>query len=103
MVAGSQLTTQAVFAAVRAHALARAADDRFLRLLNRMLFRGCAPDRRHRVLSRFYRLPEPLIERFYAGRLTPLDRLRIVSGKPPIPLRDAWPCLREAPLLKDTA
>ena len=103
VVASSQLTTQAVFAAVRAHALARAADDRFLRLLNRMLFRGCAPDRRHRVLSRFYRLPEPLIERFYAGRLTALDRLRIVTGKPPIPLRDAWPCLREAPLLKETA
>lgn len=103
VVAATEPTTAAVFAAVRAHALARAADDRFLRLLNRMLFRGCAPGERHRVLSRFYRLPEPLIERFYAGRLTPLDRLRIVSGKPPIPLRDAWPCLREAPLLKETA
>jgi lycopene beta-cyclase len=97
------LTTPAVFAAVRDHALKRAEDDRFLRLLNRMLFRGCAPDARHRVLSRFYRLPEPLIERFYAGRLTALDRLRIVTGKPPIPIRDALPCLREAPLLKGSA
>lgn len=95
------LTTAAVLAAVRAHALARARDDRFLRLLNRMLFQGCAPEERHRVLSRFYRLPEPLIERFYAGRLTRLDRLRIVTGKPPIPIRDALPCLREAPLLKE--
>lgn len=95
------LTTKAVFAALRAHAVARAADDRFLRLLNRMLFRGCAPEERHRVLSRFYRLSEPLIERFYAGQLTRLDRLRIVSGKPPIPIRDALPCMRETPLLKE--
>lgn len=102
VVAASELATDAVFRAVRAHALARAADDRFLRLLNRMLFHGCPPARRHRVLSRFYRLPEPLIERFYAGKLTGLDRLRIVSGKPPIPIRDALPCLREAPLLKES-
>ena len=103
-VAGTpSLTTPAVFAAVRDYALKRAGDDRFLRLLNRMLFRGCAPHARHRVLSRFYRLPEPLIERFYAGRLTALDRLRIVTGKPPIPIRDALPCLREAPLLKGSA
>ena len=95
------LTTATVFAALRAHAIARARDDRFLRLLNRMLFRGCAPGDRHRVLSRFYRLPEPLIERFYAGRLTTLDKLRIVTGKPPIPIRDALPCLPESPLLKD--
>lgn len=101
VIAGADLRTHAVFAALRRHALEKARDDRFLRLLNRMLFRGCAPERRHRVLSRFYRLPEPLIERFYAGRLTPLDRLRIVTGKPPIPLSDALPCLRETPLLKE--
>jgi len=101
VVAAAGPTTAEVFAAVRAHALARAGNDRFLRLLNRMLFRGCPPDQRHRVLSRFYRLPEPLIERFYAGKLTPLDRLRIITGKPPIPIRDALPCLREAPLLKE--
>lgn len=93
--------TAAVFAAVREAALTRARRDGFLRLLNRMLFRGCAPEARHRVLSRFYRLPEPLIERFYAGRLTALDQLRIVSGKPPIPVRDALTCLREAPLLEE--
>lgn len=97
------LTTAAVREAVRTFAVAKARDDRFLRLLNRMLFRGCRPELRHRVLSRFYRLPEPLIERFYAGRLTRLDRLRIVSGKPPIPLRNAILCLPEAPLLRQVA
>jgi lycopene beta-cyclase len=97
--AAHPLATAVVFAAVRDFALAKAREDRFLRLLNRMLFRGCLPQARHRVLSRFYRLPEPLIERFYAGRLTALDRMRLVSGKPPIPIRNALPCLREAPLL----
>ncbi|CAM3386696.1 lycopene beta-cyclase CrtY [Paracoccus nototheniae] len=96
------LTTDRLRTALRDFALARARQDRFLRLLNRMLFRGCAPDRRYTLLQRFYRMPEGLIERFYAGRLTPLDRLRIVTGKPPIPLRTAIRCLRERPLLKET-
>jgi lycopene beta-cyclase len=103
LVAKTPLTTAAVFAAVRSFALGKARDDRFLRLLNRMLFRGCPPDRRHRVLARFYRLPEPLIERFYAGRLTAIDKARIVCGRPPIRLRDALPCLREARLLEASA
>ncbi|SNT24840.1 lycopene beta-cyclase [Noviherbaspirillum humi] len=58
----------------------------YLRLLNRMLFFASAPAQRYRILQRFYRLPQPLIERFYAGRLTPWDQLRILSGKPPVPL-----------------
>jgi lycopene beta-cyclase len=37
-------------------------------------------------MQRFYGLPEPLIARFYAARLQALDKLRIVSGKPPVPL-----------------
>ena len=100
-IAAAAPTTQAARDAVRRFALRKATGDGFLRLLNRMLFRGCAPDQRRRVLARFYRLPEPLIERFYAGRLTTLDKLRIVTGKPPIPIRDALPCLPESPLLKD--
>lgn len=95
-----RLTTDAVRDAVRGFGLARARQDRFLRLLNRMLFRGCPGPERYRLLQRFYRLPEPLIERFYAGRLTWADRLRIVTGKPPIPISRALTCLPEAPLLK---
>lgn len=56
----------------------------FYRMLTRMLFGAAAPDRRYRMLERFYRLPEPLIERFYAGLSTPADRLRILAGKPPV-------------------
>lgn len=61
----------------------------FFRILNRMLYRGCEPAERYRVLQHFYRLPAPLINRFYAGRPTWGDRLRILTGKPPIPVHRA--------------
>ncbi|MFN3274774.1 MAG: lycopene beta-cyclase CrtY [Paracoccus sp. (in: a-proteobacteria)] len=98
--ATAPLTTDAVRDRLRAFALARARQDRFLRLLNRMLFHGCPGPDRYRLLERFYRLPEPLIERFYAGRLTWADRARIVTGKPPIPISRALRCLPETPLLR---
>ena len=66
----------------------------FYRILNRMLFRAAAPDQRYRVLEHFYRLPAPVIERFYAARSTPLDKLRILSGRPPVPLGRALKALR---------
>jgi lycopene beta-cyclase len=66
----------------------------FYRLLNRMLFRAAAPRDRYRVLEHFYRLPEARIARFYAGRSTLLDRLRILSGKPPVPIRRALAAIR---------
>ncbi len=95
--------TDALRGAIRDYAIDRARRDRFLRLLNRMLFRGCAPDRRYTLLQRFYRMPHGLIERFYAGRLSVADQLRIVTGKPPIPLGTAIRCLPERPLLKENA
>jgi lycopene beta-cyclase len=67
----------------------------FYRLLNRMLFRAAEPDRRYRILERFYRLPEPLIERFYAAGSTLPDKLHILSGKPPVPVGAALKCLME--------
>ena len=57
---------------------------RFDRLLARMLLRAADPPQRYRVLKRFYRLPAPLIARFFAGRSTLGDRLRILAGKPPV-------------------
>jgi lycopene beta-cyclase len=75
----------------------------FYRLLNRMLFRAAEPAQRYRVLERFYRLPAPLIERFYAGQATFADKVRILSGKPPVPIGRALGCLSEAPLLAERA
>jgi lycopene beta-cyclase len=49
-----------------------------------MLFDAAEPEERYRVFERFYRLREPLIERFYAGNSSTADKLRILSGKPPV-------------------
>jgi lycopene beta-cyclase len=67
----------------------------FFRLVNRMLFRAGRPGQRYRVLERFYGLPEPLIRRFYAARLTKFDKLRILTGKPPVPFFSALNCIGE--------
>ncbi|OBX19172.1 lycopene cyclase [Erythrobacter sp. QSSC1-22B] len=59
---------------------------RFYRMLGKMLFDAAEPDRRYKIFERFYRLPEPLIERFYAARSTRLDQLRTLTGRPPVPI-----------------
>ena len=69
-------------------------ERRFFQLLNRMLFRAAEPSERYRVLEHFYRLPQATIARFYAARLSPLDKLRILSGSPPVPIRRALNALR---------
>lgn len=70
----------------RIYAAARWSERGFYRMLDTMLFRAAAPDQRYRVLERFYRLSPHLIERFYAGRSTLFDMIRILSGKPPVPI-----------------
>jgi lycopene beta-cyclase len=65
------------------------------RLLARMLFRAADPVDRYRVLQRFYRLPTPLIGRFYSGQSTLADRIRILVGKPPVPVSRALKVLKE--------
>lgn len=64
-------------------------EEGFLRLLNRMLFRAAKPEERYKVLERFYGLNEGLVERFYRNRLTKKDKLRILIGKPPVPVSKA--------------
>jgi lycopene beta-cyclase len=74
---------------IRNRVQSRWREQRIFRLLNRLLFLAAAPAERYRVLQHFYRLPEPIIERFYAGRLTGRDALRILSGTPPVPVNRA--------------
>jgi lycopene beta-cyclase len=61
-------------------------EGRFYRMLSRMLFGAAEGPERWRMLARFYTLPEPLIERFYSGRSTLVDRARVLAGKPPVPV-----------------
>ena len=68
---------------------------RFFRLLNRMLFRAGRADQRYRVLERFYGLSEGIITNFYAAKLTLAQKARILVGKPPVPVTEAIPLVRE--------
>jgi lycopene beta-cyclase len=56
---------------------------RYCLLLNRLFFGAYAPEARRNVIERFYRLPPDAVRRFYAMRLTHLDRARILCGRPP--------------------
>ncbi len=63
--------------------------QRFFRLLNRMLFLAGPPAQRWQIMQRFYSLDDRLIARFYAGRPTLTDKIRILTGKPPVPVGEA--------------
>ncbi len=71
----------------------------FFRMLNRMLFLAAKGDERRAVLERFYTLPAPLIERFYAARITYADQARILMGRPPLPIPRAMKHLSETTAL----
>ena len=85
----ADLSAPSLFAAIRDEAQQEWRSQRFFRLLNRMLFLAGSADRRWAVMQRFYRLPAPLIARFYAGRLRLADKARVLTGKPPVPVRQA--------------
>ena len=80
------LASAPIAALIETHARALWRRQWFLRLLNRLLFLAAAPARRWRVLARFYRLSPGLIGRFYAGRLRWHDIVRLLAGRPPVPL-----------------
>lgn len=94
----------AIAAASRAFAQEHWRGGRFYRLLAALLFSAAQPGERYRVLQRFYRLDEGLIERFYAGGSTPADMARVLAGRPPVPLTKAAMVLAGVsvpPFLKD--
>lgn len=78
-------------------------DERaYFRLLNRMLYRAGRPEDRVTVFERFYGLDQGLMERFYAAGLTVSDKLRLVLGKPPVPIVQALRCLSEERMLQQS-
>lgn len=97
LVAGAEdLTSAGLRALVEGHSKTLWAERAYYRLLDRMLFRAAEPGERWKVLRRFYVLSEALVRRFYAGRSTALDKVRILAGKPPVPVGRALKQLREA-------
>jgi lycopene beta-cyclase len=65
----------------------------YYRVLSRMLFQAAEPHKRVVVFEHFYALRGALVERFYAGRSTWPDRLRILTGKPPVAIPRAMRAL----------
>ncbi|WP_290653630.1 lycopene beta-cyclase CrtY [Aquisalimonas sp.] len=94
------LSAPGLHALTYAHAVNVWRETGFFRLLNRMLFRAGIPERRYLVLQRFYGLSEALIARFYAARLTTADKIRLLAGKPPVPILPALACLSERALYR---
>jgi len=86
--AGAQLA-----ALVEARARAHWRRTAFYRRLARMMFGAGAPEERRRAFALVYRLPQPVIERFYAARSTHTDRARLLCGKPPVPVFGALKAL----------
>ncbi|MDY8108406.1 lycopene beta-cyclase CrtY [Fulvimarina sp. 2208YS6-2-32] len=74
----------ALFDATRRHSVETWKKRGFFRMLNRLLYLAGDPLKRYVILQHFYRLPEPLVSRFYAGDLTRADKVRILTGKPPV-------------------
>ncbi|HEU4457855.1 MAG TPA: lycopene beta-cyclase CrtY [Methylibium sp.] len=85
----SALDAASLAQAIERHARATWRSQAFFRMLNRLLFLAGQADTRHQVLAHFYRLPERLVGRFYSERLSIADKLRIVTGRPPVPVSAA--------------
>lgn len=85
------LSGAAIDRATRRYAADRWHERGFYRLLNKMLFKVAEPHLRWKVLQRFYTLSPGLVARFYASHSTISDKIRILTGKPPVPF---WKAVR---------
>lgn len=90
----SDLSSEALHTVFRERSERLWQDRSFFRLLNRMLFHAAEPGQSYRVLEHFYRMPPSVITRFYGARLTAFDKIRILSGKPPVSIGRALSALR---------
>ncbi|VWX57949.1 lycopene beta-cyclase CrtY [Sphingorhabdus sp. 109] len=68
-------------------------DGKFYRLLCAFLFLGADPAKRYKTLQHTYAKDESLLARFYSGKSTRMDKLSLLTGKPPIPVSRAIPLL----------
>ena len=87
LVAGlPDLAPATIYRAVRDHSVGAWKARGMYRMLNRMLFLAAHNDERRHVLQRFYEHDDALVGRFYAAQPEIKDWMRILSGKPPIPV-----------------
>lgn len=86
--ASEDLSAPALTALLQQHAADHWASGAFFRTLNRMMFRGAVPEDRVKIFTNFYKHPDDVIGRFYAGKLTLGDKLqamrRGIGTMPPL-------------------
>jgi lycopene beta-cyclase len=87
------LSHDALVALTHRHAAQTWARRGFYRALATMLFRAAEPAQRYQMLERFYRLSPDLVQRFYAAKSTRFDQVRILAGRPPVPIGRAFGAL----------
>ncbi|SEL63500.1 lycopene beta-cyclase [Sphingomonas palmae] len=92
----NDLSGAALHDLTHAYAARAWAERKFYRMLDLMLFKAAEPAERYRVLERFYTLRPGLVSRFYAARSTTLDKMRVLAGKPPVPIGRAMAALKDA-------
>jgi lycopene beta-cyclase len=90
------LSTAALHDLLRRRAISLWEQRGFFRLLNRMLFRAAPGPERYRILEHFYRLPEATVGRFYSSSLSRMDKIRILSGRPPVSIPRAIGAIRSS-------
>jgi lycopene beta-cyclase len=83
------LSGEALSAETRKFAARHWQSGGYYRMLSAMLFGASDPPLRYRMLQRFYALRPGLIERFYAGGSSLPDKVRLLAGKPPVPITAA--------------
>jgi lycopene beta-cyclase len=89
----ADLTGYQLTALMEARARQHWSRTKFYRRLARTLFGAAEPSKRVDIFSRFYRRPQGLVERFYRGASTFADKIRVLTGKPPVSPRrviKAW-------------
>ncbi len=94
--AAEDLSHDALLRLTSEHAARTWRERGFYRMLDTMLFGAAEPHERYRVLQSFYRSDPALVQRFYAAASTRADQLRILSGRPPVPLGRAVRALAAA-------
>jgi lycopene beta-cyclase len=94
----SELTSSHVAKLIQQESRSTWRKQEIFRLLNRFLFLAAEPLQRVRILERFYRLPRPVIERFYSGTLRYPDiavLIAIMAARPPVGILRAMQCVTE--------
>jgi lycopene beta-cyclase len=86
---GDRFDSAGLAAAAHDYARAHWTSGGYYRLLTTMLFRAAEPPQRYRMMQRFYGLRPALIGRLYSGHSTILDKIRILAGRPPVPIARA--------------